>query len=104
MTPNHNEELRERIADYVEGIRTPIGCLESPIGLCFEHRPIQLADVLRAISLNHDFLSFVLLEDGILRLIGDEGYSRVDWNLAAGLDGQTEEVKEFLWKIICSPK
>lgn len=66
-------------------------------------RPIQLADVLRVIEKNKvkGYVSPSLKRLSefweVQKLINY-------WNLAADLDGQTDEVKEFLWKIICSPK
>jgi hypothetical protein len=101
------EELKEKIADYVEGIRTPIGCPESPIGLCFEHRPIQLADVLLAIEKTFKenwgkYVELGTIENGKLLFCWDKETDNeyAYWNLSTDLDGQSEEVKEFLYKII----
>jgi len=64
-------------------------------------RPITLADVLRAIEKTRpsDFyrVYYAIESDGTFLLEGtDQG---ICWNPSADYDGQTDEVKEFLYKI-----
>lgn len=88
MTPNYNEELRAKIIEVSN--RSTTG----------------LADVLRAIEKTEENIELGAIANGKLLFVWDkESHNEFYyWNLAADLDGQTDEVKEFLWKIICSPK
>jgi len=141
MTPNHNEELKDKIIEAVpEIMELELGCqivlygdeaIVSTRNRPFSEnkevafidkggvrgitksmldnaniriigRPIQLADVLLAIPIGMDLY---INRHGFMKAWKDKQWIICvpAWNLAADLDGQTEETKEFLWKIICSP-
>lgn len=98
MTPNHNEELISKIYEAVKDSKLSF--------LTAKQLKFTLADVLRALGKIESYFELGAIEDGRLLFKCDyESHNEyVYWNLAADLDGQTDEVKEFLWKIICSPK
>lgn len=75
-------------------------------GPCPENarRPIQLHDVLRAIEIVRAPNSFKLSIDtkGYLTRFNYkwEAKEQVDWNFAADLDGQSQETKDFISRIL----
>jgi hypothetical protein len=89
MTPSTYQKLKEKIYDLLENeYRDSIGIF-------------SLADVLRAMNNRVGGESYAICTDGYWLYGGcATGGIQERWNLSADLDGQTDECKEFLAKII----
>jgi len=112
MTPQQTQEVKNKIIEAVPEIRYKVcPVCEQRAGLsgyckCGAFlkekeitRPIQLADVLRAIGIIKDS-SWVI--DAIGRIYNQFPSESLhcDWDLSKDFDGQSDETKEFLYNIL----
>jgi len=99
LTPEQYQQLKNKIMEAVSPSGFDLeamanGC--SPATIKTKGSPITLADVLRAV--NSEMLA-IDATGTMIYLSAIEIYS-YHWNLVSDLDGQTDEVKEFLYKIL----